>query len=106
MVTAVLDAIGDAISAEDVVSEVFLTVWRHADGFKARAQVSTMAAGDRTKQEPVGGHSEDARGSFSAAQRGMPASTVKTRMFYARRMREILQAAGHDSIRSGGKKPP
>jgi DNA-directed RNA polymerase specialized sigma24 family protein len=41
MVTAVLDAIGDAISAEDVVSEVFLTVWRHADGFKARAQVST-----------------------------------------------------------------
>jgi RNA polymerase sigma-70 factor, ECF subfamily len=41
MVTAVLDAIGDAILAEDVVSEVFLTVWRHADGFKARAQVST-----------------------------------------------------------------
>ena len=30
---------------------------------------------------------------------GVPASAVKTRMFYARqRMREILQAAGRDSI--------
>jgi RNA polymerase sigma-70 factor, ECF subfamily len=30
---------------------------------------------------------------------GVPASTVKTRMFYARRrMKEILKAAGHDGI--------
>ena len=32
---------GDASSAEDVVSEVFLQVWRQADKFESRAQVST-----------------------------------------------------------------
>jgi RNA polymerase sigma-70 factor (ECF subfamily) len=32
---------GDASLAEDIVSEVFLEVWRHADRFKSRAQVST-----------------------------------------------------------------
>jgi len=37
----VLRMTGDAASAEDLVSEVFLEVWRHADGFGARSQVST-----------------------------------------------------------------
>jgi RNA polymerase sigma-70 factor (ECF subfamily) len=32
---------GDTTLAEDLVSEVFLEVWRHADGFGARSQVST-----------------------------------------------------------------
>lgn len=32
---------GNATSAEDIVSEVFLDVWRRADGFKANSQVST-----------------------------------------------------------------
>jgi RNA polymerase sigma-70 factor (ECF subfamily) len=32
---------GDASLAEDVVSEVFLDVWRHAQGFAGRCQVST-----------------------------------------------------------------
>jgi RNA polymerase sigma-70 factor, ECF subfamily len=32
---------GDAAAAEDLVSEVFLDVWRHADRFEARAKVST-----------------------------------------------------------------
>src|SRR4051812_25140080 len=31
--------------AEDVVSEVFLEVWRHAAGFEARSQVSTWLLG-------------------------------------------------------------
>ena len=37
----VLRMTADAASAEDIVSEVFLEVWRHADGFGARSQVST-----------------------------------------------------------------
>jgi RNA polymerase sigma-70 factor (ECF subfamily) len=37
----VLRLIGDAASAEDIVHEVFLDVWRQADGFKAKSQVST-----------------------------------------------------------------
>jgi RNA polymerase sigma-70 factor (ECF subfamily) len=37
----VLRMTGDATLAEDIVSEVFLEVWRHADGFQARSQVST-----------------------------------------------------------------
>ena len=32
---------GNATLAEDIVSEVFLDVWRRADGFKANSQVST-----------------------------------------------------------------
>jgi RNA polymerase sigma-70 factor, ECF subfamily len=37
----ILRMAGDATLAEDLVSEVFLEVWRHADGFAARSQVST-----------------------------------------------------------------
>jgi DNA-directed RNA polymerase specialized sigma24 family protein len=37
----VLRTIGDASIAEDVVSEVFLDVWRQAASFKARAQILT-----------------------------------------------------------------
>ena len=37
----VLRLTGDAMSAEDIVHEVFLDVWRQADGFKAEARVST-----------------------------------------------------------------
>jgi RNA polymerase sigma-70 factor (ECF subfamily) len=33
--------IGDAILAEDVVSDVFLEVWRGADSFKAKSRVAT-----------------------------------------------------------------
>src|SRR5262249_49867324 len=32
---------GDPASAEDIVSDVFLDVWRRAEAFKAKAQVST-----------------------------------------------------------------
>jgi RNA polymerase sigma-70 factor, ECF subfamily len=37
----VLRLVGDACKAEDVVSEVFLDVWRQADRFEGRSQVST-----------------------------------------------------------------
>jgi RNA polymerase sigma-70 factor, ECF subfamily len=37
----VLRLIGDPTRAEDLISEVFLDVWRQADRFEARSQVST-----------------------------------------------------------------
>jgi RNA polymerase sigma-70 factor, ECF subfamily len=37
----VLRLVGDAALAEDIVSDVFLDVWRQADGFKAKSRVST-----------------------------------------------------------------
>jgi RNA polymerase sigma-70 factor, ECF subfamily len=37
----ILRMAGDATLAEDLVSEVFLQIWRHADGFAAKSQVST-----------------------------------------------------------------
>jgi RNA polymerase sigma-70 factor, ECF subfamily len=143
---------GAAALAEDIVSQVFLDVWRQASGFKARARVSTwLLAITRNKslsavergcdqqldgealelQDPTddpetfvhkAGRSRVIRrclSQLSAVQRevidlvyyheksvaevaeilGVPASTVKTRMFYARqRIRELLKAAGHDGI--------
>jgi RNA polymerase sigma-70 factor (ECF subfamily) len=143
---------GDASLAEDIVSEVFFEVWRHADRFKSRAEVSTwLLAIARNKgvtavkrrsgqqldlktleiEDPAddpevlinkSDRSEAIQrclSQLSAVQRevidlvyyheksvgdvakivGVPASTVKTRMFYARRrMKEILKTAGHDDI--------
>jgi RNA polymerase sigma-70 factor (ECF subfamily) len=37
----VLRLTNDSTLAEDLVSEVFLDVWRHANGFKGKSQVST-----------------------------------------------------------------
>jgi RNA polymerase sigma-70 factor, ECF subfamily len=37
----VLRLVGDPTRAEDLISEVFLDVWRQADRFEARSQVST-----------------------------------------------------------------
>ena len=37
----VLRLVGDAAMAEDILSEVFIDVWRQADRFEARSQVST-----------------------------------------------------------------
>ena len=140
---------GNATLAEDIVSEVFLDVWRRADGFKANSQVSTWLLAiarnkslsalrrrvdapledDRvaTVEDPADDpevmvHNKDRSAliqkclsQLSTAQRevidlvyyheksveevaqivGAPASTVKTRMFYARqRMGELLNDAG------------
>ena len=145
----ILRITGNATLAEDIVSEVFLDVWRQAAGFKAKSQVSTwLLAIARYKslsavRRRSDGHLDDDQAAavedpadnaevlihnkersvivrkclaqLSAAQRevvdlvyyheksveevarivGAPASTVKTRMFYARqRMAELLRAAG------------
>jgi RNA polymerase sigma-70 factor (ECF subfamily) len=140
---------GNATLSEDIVSEVFLDVWRCAHGFKASSQVSTwllaiarnksLSAVRRRVDAPLDDdkvttiedpaddpevllHNKDRSAlirdclsQLSAAQRevmdlvyyheksveevaqivGAPASTVKTRMFYARqRMGELLKVAG------------
>jgi RNA polymerase sigma-70 factor (ECF subfamily) len=147
----ILRMTGDANLAEDLVSEVFLEVWRHADGFEARSRVSTwlLAIARNKILSAFRRHSDeqlDDRGAAAiadpaddpelsvqkkdrstviqkclsqlpAAQRevidliyyhdksieevaeivGAPASTVKTRMFYARRRLEtLLKAVGFD----------
>jgi RNA polymerase sigma-70 factor (ECF subfamily) len=147
----VLRITANAASAEDIVSEVFLDVWRRAGAFQAKSQVSTwllaiarnktLSALRRRSEEqlddgwaasiadpaegPETAMNTKDRGAvirkclsqLSAAQRevidlvyyhdksveevaqivGAPASTVKTRMFYARRrLQELLAAAGFD----------
>jgi RNA polymerase sigma-70 factor (ECF subfamily) len=148
----VLRITGNRTLAEDIVSEVFIDIWRNADGFKALAQVSTWLLGiarnkslsavrqcsgqqvdcetieisDAAEDPEMSAHKSDrSRGirrclsQLPAVQRevhdlvyyhektvaevaeivGVPASTVRTRMFYARqRMGELLKAAGHEGI--------
>jgi RNA polymerase sigma-70 factor, ECF subfamily len=139
----------DASVAEDLVSDVFMDVWRQADGFKAQSQVSTwlmsiarhkaLSALRRRPDEQLDEHmaaaiedpadgpeaimrNEDRStvvqtclSQLSALHRevidlvyyhemsvdevarivGIPESTVKTRMFYARKhMGKLLAAAG------------
>ena len=147
----VLRLTGNAQSAEDLVSEVFLDVWRQADGFKAKSRVSTwilavarykaLSALRRRSEEPLDEFAVDAiadsgddaeamaeqhdcsmivrkcLSQLSVIHRevldlvyyheksvkevaeivGAPVSTVKTRMFYARkRMESMLLTAGVD----------
>ena len=149
----VLRMVRDAAMAEDLVSQVFLDVWRTARQFEGRSQVSTWLLSisrfkaltalrqrrhEDIEQEEVLDVADDAdtpeasldRRNTSAILRacvaklspahreiinlvyyheksveeagqiiGIPQSTVKTRMFYARRqLAELLRGAGVDSI--------
>jgi RNA polymerase sigma-70 factor (ECF subfamily) len=142
----------DRSLAEDLVGEVFLEVWRRANGFKGKSQVCTWllaiarykalsalraahsdAQLDEHAAVSVTDPADDAETTMSKRDRsaiiqkclaqlsavhrevldlvyyhersvvevaeivGVPVSTVKTRMFYARRrMEDLLEAAGLD----------
>ena len=145
--------LNDEAAAEDIVSEVFIDVWRQADRFEGRSQVSTwLLAIARNKalsalrrrsaeelDEEIAEFIEDPSDSPEAAMQkkqrasvlqdcltqlspahreivdlvyyheksveeageiiGIPQSTVKTRMFYARKqLADLLKGAGVDSI--------
>jgi RNA polymerase sigma-70 factor (ECF subfamily) len=149
----VLRMLRDSTAAEDLVSQVFLDVWRTADSFEGRSQVSTwllsiarfkaLTALRQRKHEDIdqddvleiadAADTPEAsldRSRTSAILRAciarlspahreivdlvyyheksveevahlinIPASTVKTRMFYARKqLAELLKTAGINSI--------
>jgi RNA polymerase sigma-70 factor (ECF subfamily) len=149
----ILRLTGNQSLAEDLVSEVFLDVWRQAEGFEAKSQVSTWllaiarykalsALRRRTDEhlddqmaatiEDTADNPETVMGTknrnmivqkcltqLSPAHRevidlvyyheksvdevakivGVPAATVKTRMFYARsKMADLLKNAGVSTL--------
>ncbi len=149
----ILRMLRDATAAEDLVSQVFLDVWRTAGQFEGRAQVSTwllsiarfkaltalrqrrfedidqdvvlqIADGADTPEASLDRSNtsailRDCVSRLSAAHReiidlvyyhemsveeagrliGIPQSTVKTRMFYARKqLALLLKGAGVDSL--------
>jgi RNA polymerase sigma-70 factor, ECF subfamily len=149
----VLRLTNDTSLAEDLVSEVFIDVWRRADGFKEKSRVSTWLLAiarykalsalrrrpDEQLDEQTAAAIEDPADDpetfagnqdrsaivqkclvqLSAVHRevidlvyyhdksaeevagivGVPASTVKTRMFYARqRLGTLLESAGIDGF--------
>ena len=149
----VLRMLRDTASAEDLVSQVFLDVWRTASQFEGRSQVSTwllsiarfkaLTALRQRKHEDIdqddvmqiadqadtpeasldrnrtGAILRACVAKLSPAHReivslvyyheksveevaqlvGIPAATVKTRMFYARKqLAELLKNAGIDSL--------
>jgi RNA polymerase sigma-70 factor (ECF subfamily) len=148
----VLRLTNDSSLAEDLVSEVFVDVWRGARGFKEKSQVSTWLLAiarnktfaamrarldeqlDDEMAKAIADPADDAETTANKRDRsaivehclsklsplhrevldlvyyheksvdevaqivGAPASTVKTRMFYARkRMENLLKATGLDA---------
>jgi RNA polymerase sigma-70 factor (ECF subfamily) len=151
----VLRLVGNRATAEDIVSEVFIELWRHGASFEGRARLSTWilaiarnkavsALRGRIDQPLDDGFAEaipdraiapdealdssqrsallrKCLAELSPAHReiidlvyyheksveevsaiiGVPAATVKTRMFYARRaLAELLRAAGIETLQS------
>jgi RNA polymerase sigma-70 factor (ECF subfamily) len=150
-----LRLVGNSATAEDVVSEVFIELWRRAGSFEGRARLSTWILAiarnkavsitrgrrDQPLDDATAAAIPDRAGTaeemLDAAQRGamlrrclaqlspahreiidlayyhertveevaaivgIPAATVKTRMFYARQqLAEHLRAAGVETLRS------
>jgi RNA polymerase sigma-70 factor (ECF subfamily) len=144
---------GNQTLAEDLVSEVFLDVWRQAEGFESKSQVSTwllaiarykaLSAMRRRTDEHLDDHmaetiedtAEDPESMVNTKDRnsivqkcltqlspahrevidlvyyheksvdevakivGVPAATVKTRMFYARnKMADLLKQSGVSAL--------
>ena len=58
----VLRLVRDQRKAEDLISEVFLDVWRQADRFEGRSTVSTWLLANRALQGPVGPAAQTGRG--------------------------------------------
>src|SRR5881275_1896121 len=126
----ILRIVRDATTAEDLVSQVFLDVWRTAGQFQRRFEdidqedVRQIADGCDTPETSLDRSDTSAIlracvQKLSPAHReiinlvyyheksveevgqiiGIPQSTVKTRMFYARKqLAELLKGAGIDSI--------
>jgi len=149
----VLRSLRDATAAEDIVSQVFLDVWRTAGQFEGRSQVSTWLLSiarfkaltalrqrrhedidqDNVREIPDDADTPEAsldRSNVNAILRaciaklspahreiihlvyyheksveeageiiGIPQSTVKTRMFYARKqLAELLKGAGVETL--------
>ena len=149
----VLRSLRDATAAEDIVSQVFLDVWRTADQFEGRSRVSTWLLSiarfktltamrqrrhedidqDNVREIADGADTPETtldRSNVSAILRaciaklspahreiinlvyyhektveeageiiGIPQSTVKTRMFYARKqLAELLKTYGVDTL--------
>jgi RNA polymerase sigma-70 factor, ECF subfamily len=147
----VLRLVGNGATAEDIVSDVFIELWRQAASFERRARVSTwllaiarykaLAAMRRRLDQPLddalaipdpatpADETLDASrrsmvlrrclAQLSAAHReivdlvyyhdksieevssilGVPAATVKTRMFYARkRLADLLKTSGVETV--------
>ena len=141
--------VGNSATAEDIVSEVFLELWRRAASFEGRARLSTwilaiarnkavsIMRGRIDAAQAIPDRAGTAEENLDASQRGaalrrclaqlspahreiidltyyheksveevativgIPAATVKTRMFYARReLAERLRAAGVETVRS------
>jgi RNA polymerase sigma-70 factor (ECF subfamily) len=145
----VVRLVGEGATAEDVVSDVFLDVWRRADQFKGRCQVSTWLLAiarykalsqmrrrtfehlDGEEAQAVQDSADSPQGALEQKDRGallhkalkqlstihrevidliyyheksieevavilqVPRTTVRTRMFYARkRLAELLKADG------------
>jgi RNA polymerase sigma-70 factor (ECF subfamily) len=149
----VLRLVGNSATAEDIVSDVFIDLWRQAASFEGRAQFSTwllaiarnkaLSAMRRRIDQPLDAMAEaipdpaiTAEETLDASKRGavlrkcleqlspahreiidliyyheksvdevsniigVPAATVKTRMFYARkRLAELVRAAGIATVR-------
>jgi RNA polymerase sigma-70 factor, ECF subfamily len=86
--------------AEDLISEVFLDVWRQASKFEAAVLAITrfkaLSALRRGKDLEL---DQEAPGDKSAEEVaeivGIPENTVKTHLFYVReKIAELLKAAG------------